>query len=183
MSRLFSCFTISVSHGEPSSTRRRSVDLGTLVISCVARRSWPETMPVSCADDKFPRLIGCRGRPSPDRQEQRPVIEALAEPVIGLVDVITGGTNIRLNVTCGEGTAEFAKAESTDTQAGQEGNGRLGPSPTELPRLNAQVIADPWPRRRGAVRALSPSNRLSRSWPCPCARPGQRCPPAPCRWN
>jgi hypothetical protein len=139
MSRLFSCFTISVSHGEPSSTRRRSVDLGTLVISCVARRSWPETMPVSCADDKFPRLIGCRGRPSPDRQEQRPVIEALTEPVIGLVDVITGRTNIRLNVTCGEGTAKFAKAESTDTQAGQEGNGRLGPSLTELPRLNAQV--------------------------------------------
>jgi hypothetical protein len=42
----------------------------------------------------------------------------LTEPVIGFVDVITGGTNIRLNVTCGEGTAEFAKAESTDTLIG-----------------------------------------------------------------
>ena len=59
--------------------------------------------------------------------------------MIGFVDVITGGTNIKLNVTCGEGTAEFAKAESTDTQAGQEDNGRLGPPLTELPRLNAQV--------------------------------------------
>jgi len=33
----------------------------------------------------------------------------LTEPVIGFVDATIGGTNIRLNVTRGEGTAEFAK--------------------------------------------------------------------------
>jgi hypothetical protein len=66
-------------------------------------------MPVSCADGKSTRQIGCPGRPSADRQEQRHLIEALTEPVIGFVDVTIGGTNVRLNVTCGERSAEFAK--------------------------------------------------------------------------
>jgi hypothetical protein len=66
-------------------------------------------MPVSCADGKFTGQIGCPGRPSADRQEQRPLIAALTEPVIGFVDVTIGGTSIRLNVTCGERTAEFAR--------------------------------------------------------------------------
>ena len=42
-------------------------------------------------------------------KDKRPLIEALTEPVIGFVDAIIGGTSIRLNVTCGEGTAESAK--------------------------------------------------------------------------
>jgi hypothetical protein len=84
--------------------------------------------------------------------------------VIGLVDVITGGTNIGLNVTCGEGTAEFAKAQSTDTQAGQECNGRLGPSLTELPRLNAQVnsrsVASAPRRSSGTIRGFDQGSHV-----------------------
>src|SRR5690242_12068911 len=66
-------------------------------------------MPVSGADGEFTSQIGCRGRPSADRQQQRPLIEALTEPVTGFADAAIGGTSIRLNVTCGEGTAEFAR--------------------------------------------------------------------------
>jgi hypothetical protein len=43
-------------------------------------------MPVSCADGTFTGQMRCRGRPSADRQEQRPLIEALTEPVTGFAD-------------------------------------------------------------------------------------------------
>ena len=42
-------------------------------------------------------------------KDNGPLIEARTEPVTGFADAITSGTSIRLNVTCGDGTAEFAR--------------------------------------------------------------------------
>jgi len=45
----------------------------------------------------------------PAGKDNGPLIEAWTGPVTGFADATIGGTSIRLNVTCGERTAESAR--------------------------------------------------------------------------
>jgi hypothetical protein len=157
--------------------------------SPVARRvrPWPKTIPVSCADGGFTRQIGCRGRPSTDRQEQRPLIEAPPRPA---------STTPALSATCcGSSTRRGPATRSSAPWPA--GSPPRSPSTTRRPsprccgrcaRPGPATRSVPWPTGPPSVRVNLPtpsSNHRRRQSSTgtdntfPAAEPGPR-PPVSC---